>query len=82
MSKKNEVITAIDTVVTKDDDFLTKAKEFISCVEILLVAATGLKAVLLSLLRCNNIQTIRNLLHCFTIHFTPPIPIIILLMVI
>lgn len=70
MSKKNEVITAIDTVVTKGDDFLTKAKDFISCVEILLVAATGLKAVLLSLLRCNNIQTIRNLLHCFTIHFT------------
>ncbi len=48
MSKKNEVITAIDTVVTKGDDFLTKAKDFISCVEILLVAATGLKAVLLS----------------------------------
>lgn len=46
MSKKNEVITAIDTVVTKGDDFLTKAKDFISCVEILLVAATGLKAVL------------------------------------
>lgn len=41
MSKKNEVITAIDTVVTKGDDFLTKAKDFISCVEILLVAATG-----------------------------------------
>ena len=31
MSKKNEVITAIDTVVTKGDDFLTKAKDFISC---------------------------------------------------
>lgn len=46
MSKKNEVITAIDTVVTKGDDFLTEAKDFISCVEILLVAATGLKAVL------------------------------------
>ena len=46
MSKKNEVITAIDTVVTKGDDFLTKAKDFISCVEILLVAATSLKAVL------------------------------------
>lgn len=46
MSKKNEVITAIDTVVTKSDDFLTKVKDFISCVEILLVAATGLKAVL------------------------------------
>ena len=45
-SKKNEVITAIDTVVTKGDDFLTKAKDFISCVEILLAAATGLKAVL------------------------------------
>lgn len=47
MSKKNEVITAIDTVVTKGDDFLTKAKDFISCVEILLAAAaTCLKAVL------------------------------------
>ena len=34
MSKKNEVITAIDTVVTKGDDFLTKAKDFISCVEL------------------------------------------------
>lgn len=34
MSKKNEVITAIDTLVTKGDDFLTKAKDFISCVEI------------------------------------------------
>lgn len=46
MSKKNEVITTIDTVVTKGDDILTKAKDFISCVEILLVAATSLKAVL------------------------------------
>ena len=46
MSKKNEVITAIDTVVTKGDDFLTKAKDFISCVEILLAAATDFKAVL------------------------------------
>lgn len=46
MSKKNEVIAAIDTVVTKGDDFLTKTKDFISCIEVLLVAATGLKAVL------------------------------------
>lgn len=33
MSKENEVITTIDTKVTKGDDFLTKAKDFISCVE-------------------------------------------------
>ena len=46
MSKKHEVIEAIDIVVTKGDNFLTKAKDFISCVEILLVAAIGLKAVL------------------------------------
>lgn len=46
MSKKNEVITAIDTVVTKGNDFLGKAKDFIVCAEILITAATGLKAVL------------------------------------
>lgn len=46
MSKKNEVITAIDTVVSKGDDFLGKAKDFIVCAEILITAATGLKAVL------------------------------------
>lgn len=46
MSKKNEVIIAIDTVVDKGNDFLSKAKDFIACVEILLVAATGLRAVL------------------------------------
>ena len=43
MSKKNEVITAIDTVVTKGDDFLGKAKDFIVCAEILITAATGLR---------------------------------------
>lgn len=46
MSKKNEVITAIDTVITKSNDFLGKAKDFIVCAEILITAATGLKAVL------------------------------------
>lgn len=46
MSKKDEVITAIDTVVTKRDDFIGKAKDFIVCTEILITAATGLKAVL------------------------------------
>lgn len=46
MSKKNEVITAIDTVVTKGDDFLVKANDFIACVKILITAAAGLKAVL------------------------------------
>lgn len=45
MSKKHEIIEAIDTVVTKGDDFLAKAKDFVSCVDILLVAAIGLKAV-------------------------------------
>ncbi len=44
--QKNEVITAIDTVVTKGNDFLGKAKDFIICAEILITAATGLKAVL------------------------------------
>lgn len=46
MSKKHEVITAIDTVVDKGNDFLSKTKDFVACVEILLVAATGLRAVL------------------------------------
>lgn len=46
MSKKHEAIKAIDTVVTKGDNFLANAKDFISCVQILLVAATSLKAVL------------------------------------
>ena len=34
MSKKNEVITAIDAVVTKGDDFLTEAKDFSSFINI------------------------------------------------
>lgn len=46
MSKKNEVIHAVDTVIEKGDIFLGKAKDFISYIEILLVAATGLKAIL------------------------------------
>ena len=43
IQEKNEVITAIDTVVTKGDDFLGNAKDFIVCAEILITAATGLR---------------------------------------
>ena len=46
MKKTNEVIEALDTVIDKGEDFLGKAKDFISAIEILLVAATGLKALL------------------------------------
>lgn len=46
MDKKDNVITAVSTVIDKGDDFLKKAKDFISCVEILLDAATKLKAIL------------------------------------
>lgn len=46
MSKRNEVLQATETVIEKGNDFLDKAKDFIACVEILLVAVTGLKAIL------------------------------------
>ncbi len=46
MKKKNEVIEALDTVIDKGENFLGKAKDFISAVEILLVAAIGLKSLL------------------------------------
>ncbi len=46
MTKTNEVSEALDNVIVKGDDFLGKAKDFIAAVEILLVAATGLKALL------------------------------------
>ena len=46
MTKKNEINEAPDNVIVKGDDFLAKAKDFISAVEILLTAATGLKALL------------------------------------
>jgi cytochrome c556 len=45
MTKTNEVSEALDNVIAKGDDFLGKAKDFIAAVEILLVAATGLKAL-------------------------------------
>ena len=46
MNKRNEILQTTDTVIEKGDDFLDKAKDFIACVEILLVAATGFKAIL------------------------------------
>lgn len=46
MTETNEVSVALDNVIAKGDDFLGKAKDFIAAVEILLVAATGLKALL------------------------------------
>lgn len=46
MSKKKEVLQATNTVIEKGNDFLDKAKDFISCVEILLVAATRLNVIL------------------------------------
>ena len=46
MSKKNEVSQATNTVIEKGNDFLGKAKDFIACVELLLVAATGFKSIL------------------------------------
>ena len=46
MSKKNEVLQATNAVIEKGNDFLGKAKDFIACVELLLVAATGFKAIL------------------------------------
>ena len=46
MTKTNEVREGLDNVIAKGDDFLGKAKYFIAAVEILLVAATSLKALL------------------------------------
>ena len=46
MRKWNEVLQATDTVIEKGNDFLGKAKDFIVCIEILLVVATGLKSIL------------------------------------
>lgn len=48
MSKKQEVVDALDTVIKKSNDFLVKAKDFITCVEILVVTATTLKELLSS----------------------------------
>lgn len=36
MRKQNEVLQATNTVITKGNDFLEKAKDFIACVEICL----------------------------------------------
>lgn len=46
MTKTNKVSEALDSVIAKGDNFLGKAKDFIAVVEILLVATTGLKALL------------------------------------
>lgn len=46
MTKTNEVSEALDNVNAKGDDFPDKAKDFIAAIENLLVAATGLKALL------------------------------------
>lgn len=46
MSKRNEVLQATDSIIEKGNDFLSKAKDFIACIDILLVAATGFKAIL------------------------------------
>lgn len=46
MKKKNEVSEALDNVISKGDNFLDKAKDFVAAVEILLVAVTGLKALI------------------------------------
>lgn len=46
MNKRNEVLKATNNVITKGNSFLSTAKDFITCVEILLIAATGLKEVL------------------------------------
>ena len=45
MKKKNEVSEALDNVISKGDNF-DKAKYFVAAVEILLVAVTGLKALI------------------------------------
>ena len=46
MEKKKEVITALDNVINKGNTFIGKATDLISAVEILLVAASGLKVLL------------------------------------
>lgn len=46
MIKKNEVLQTTNTVIEKGNDFLGKAKDFIACLELLLVAATGFKSIL------------------------------------
>ena len=46
MSEKNEVLQTTNTVIEKGNDFLGKAKDFITCLELLLVAATGFKSIL------------------------------------
>lgn len=50
MSKKQEVVDALDTVIKKGDDFLVKAKDFITCVESLVVTATALKEMNINLM--------------------------------
>ncbi len=46
MDKDSELLKAVDTLIEKGNDFVGKAKDFITCVELLLVAAEGFKAVL------------------------------------
>lgn len=46
MDKNNELLKATNTVLEKGSGFVGKAKDFITCVELLLVAAEGFKAIL------------------------------------
>ncbi len=46
MDNDNELLKATDTVLEKGTDFVGKAKDFITCVELLLVAVEGFKAIL------------------------------------
>ncbi len=46
MEKKNDLITAIDTVITKGNETIHKAKDFIACAEVLITAAIAVKDIL------------------------------------
>lgn len=46
MNKKLEVLQATGTVINTGNELISKTKDFIACIEILLTAATSLKEVL------------------------------------
>ena len=46
MDKDNELLKATDTVLEKGYDFVGRTKDFITCLELLLVAVEGFKKIL------------------------------------
>lgn len=46
MEKKNELIQSIDTVITKGNEVIHKAKDFIEIAEVFITAAVALREIL------------------------------------